>query len=806
LSHLHKFLCCLVCIVALAATRQIPDAQADEFVEPAHARLVLEGAVSDSATGEPIPHATVQVVGTGMACKTNADGRFRLTLDPGAYQIKISHIGYYSKKVAVGGQEPSAVRDIRLLSSVIDMGERKVYTRAYDPAQRIIIEAIARKDDILSRIHDYVFDAYSRIVIANAAKPDSENVMLIAESRSTSYWEYPDRYKQVITARTQSANIPASSNLVAAGEMLNFNRNRIEIGEHEIVSPTARDALDHYEYYLLDTVYIDTHPIFVLEIEPKNMYAPLFIGEIHIADSTYDVVKVDVGFSPGVHLPMIDSARYYQSMAQFDDRYWLPIEIGFSGRVTLDVPFPGIPRRIDFRHVASISNYRVDSGIPEDSFDEYDLVVSDSADDIDSAAWADLRLVPLTGLEEHGYERIDSIKHAPKPFYKYALRGLAAAVLLVTMGDHDLVHYNRVEGPYVGLGTTQRDLVRNTRLRLKAGYAFDAGLWQYEYGASYRFLKKRKLWLGAAVRDEIAHRPTIISSESCNATANALLFKFDPFDYYRERGYRLFSSVEPFDRTLMTVEFIDFRQASVVKHTDYGFLRRSITPRDNPPILDGTMRSVSVALRYDSRPRIDNKGEDIILDPNRYFIFESGIEYSSSDVLDGDFDFRRFFIRLRARIAPLGLGATQLSGYAGSSGGDLPPQRFFIVDFHDPNFFKAAGFNTVHETGFAGDRAATVYAVHDFGPYMFRNTGIGLLKKIPFGLTAHGGAMWTEFKREPTCYDVSICIAPTAYTEIGFGFDNLTPFLMPFNLALNFTWRLSNHNTRSFTILMDFKL
>jgi hypothetical protein len=268
----------------------------------------------------------------------------------------------------------------------------------------------------------------------------------------------------------------------------------------------------------------------------------------------------------------------------------------------------------------------------------------------------------------------------------------------------------------------------------------------------------------------------------------------------------VFSSVEPFDHTLLSVEYRDFRQSSMVKHTDYGIFRNSITPRDNPPIIDGTMRSVAATLRYDSRPRIDNKGEDIIWDPNRYFIFETGIEYSSSDILDSDFDFRRYFARFWAQLTPFGLGTTRLSGYTGSSDANLPPQRFLIVDFHDPDFSKATGFNTVHETNFAGDRAATIYAVHDFGPYMFRNTGIELLKRIPFGLTMHGGAMWTEFHREPTYRDYSVCSAPTAYTEVGFGIDNLTPFLMPFNFALAFTWQLSDYNTRSFTVLMDFRL
>ncbi len=766
---------------------------------PMHNRIIVEGRVYDDATGDSLPHVTIQALGTGMATKANADGRYRLIMPRGDYDIKVSHIGYYSDRFHIGATDSLVMHDVYLKSSIIDLGTRRVFTRAYDPAQRIIAEAIARKRDILSQIHDYSFDAYSRLVLANADKPDSESILLITETRSTSYWEQPDKYKEVITARTQSANISAEGNLVGAGAILNFNRNRIEIGPYDIVSPTARDALDFYNYYLLDTVFIDTRPVFVLDMEPKNEYSPLFVGQIQIADSTFDVVGVSVGFSKGVHIPMIDSARYHQSMAQFQNKYWLPIEIGLSGRVEFDVPLPGIPKRLNFSHVASISDYRIDTGLPDGTFGEYDMVVDKDADDVDSSAWETLRLLPLTATEAHGYERIDSIENAPKPVYKQALRGVAAAMFLVTIGQPDLFHFNRVEGPYLGLGLHPDDWIPRTRLRLKAGYAFDDKEWQYEFGGTYELWHKRRFRMGGYIYNEITHRPTIVSSESYNATFNALFFKIDPFDYYRERGYSIVGSIRPIAHTRLSAAYDDSRQSSKSKTTDYGIFRKSIIPRENPPIIDGTMRSLSLTLRYDSRNLIDNKGRDMISDAMRYFVVETGIEYASPQLIDNDFDFRRYYLRLLVRTQIGRLGVTRLTAYAGSSDGRLPPQRYFIVDFNVPEFFSASGFHTLHETNFAGDRAAGFYVAHDFGPYMFRSSGDRYLKKIPFGLAIYGGTMWTEFERPEALHDRTVRTAPTAYSEIGFGITNLTPFLMPFNLAMDFTWQLSNYNTRRFT-------
>jgi len=769
-------------------------------------RVTVEGVVYDQDSGEPIGHVTVQAVGTGTATKANVEGKYRLVLDPGAYEIKISHVGYYSQQVAVNAIDSVIIQDVRLKPSIIDMGAHKVYTRAYDPAQRIIAEAIARKKDILSQIHDYSFDAYSRLVVSNAGKPDSEKIMLITESRSTSYWEYPDKYKEVITARTQSANLPAEANLVGVGEMLNFNKNRIDLGRYEVVSPTARDAMDHYNYYLLDTVFIDSKPIFVLEVEPKNEYAPLFVGEIQIADSTFDVVKVDVGFSKGIELGMIDSARYYQSMAPINDRFWLPVEVGLSGRVTFGVPLPGVPKKIDFAHVASIYQYRIDVGHIPGTFNEYRIEVADSADDRDSSLWASLRMVPLTERESRGYERIDSVKHAPKPFYKYALQGVALGAYLLTIGNPDVFHFNRVEGPYAGIGYNPDRLIPNTRLRLKTGYSFDNELWQYEYGISYCLWPGRKLWLGASIKDEITHRPTIVSQATYNATSSALIFKIDPFDYYREKGFAAWLTVRPINHTRFRLEYRDYRQLSQVKNTDYGWLRESITPRDNPPIINGTMRSVSATISYDSRMLISDKGREFVGGEARYLLCEAGLEYASPDMIADDFDFRRYHIQALARTSLLGLGMSTFFGYAGSSDGDLPPQRYFIVDFHNPDYSQPVGFKTVKETNFGGDRAAALYAIHDFGPYVFRATGDGFLRKIPLGLAVYGGAMWVDFARAPTFHDISIVSTVKPYSEIGFELNNLTPFLAPFNLALDFSWQLSHYRTNEFSLSFDLRL
>jgi hypothetical protein len=779
---------------AMSAAAGDPDQNSPKSM---HYRAV-GGIISDATTGEPIGHVTVQAAGMAMATKANRDGRYRLVLPAGQYQLDVSHVGYYSQAITVNLADSSVTCDIRLKPAVVDMGERQVFSRAYDPAQRIIAQAIAHKKDILSRIHDYHFDASSKIVLRNTTKPDSQSVFLIAESQSTCFWEQPNKFKQIITSRRQTANIPAEGNLVGVGALLNFNENRLDFGEQSIVSPTATDAMEHYNYYLLDTVYLDNRPVYVLEIEPKNEYEPLFAGTLHIVDSTFDVVKVDVAFSKGVSLPFIKNGRLSQSLAPINGEYWLPVEIGYAGDIEFNVPIPSVPKRMSFDYVASIYSYQVETGHPDKTFDEYELVVAPEADDVDSAAWDARQTIPLTASEQYGYRRLDSLEHRPESIPKVMLKGLAAAMLLATMGPPEFFHFNRVEGAYLGVGLRKNDLVPKTRLRAKAGYAFEDKNWQYAFGVGFRIWEKRRFEIGMAVKDEIVHRPTIISSASYNPTLYALMFKVDPFDYFHERGVEASASIKPLSHTRLQIGYRDLRQSSKPKQTDYSLFRRDIPPRDNPGIADGTLRSVSIVWSCDSRGAFKNKNGEEIRVGSRYFQAQVGIEHAAPSFIDNDFDFRRFYLTLDGRFDCFGMGRMSAHATIGSSDGDLPPQRFFIADFHSRVLYGEEGFNTFKETNFAGDRIALVHLDHDFGPFVFRNSGIGPLKKIPVGLSLYGAALWTEFHRQPRRSDPTVHIAPTAYTEVGFGLTNLTPFLLPFNFAVYFSWQLSDYDTRRF--------
>ncbi len=756
---------------------------------------LVQGVVYDTLTNQPIPYVTVQVPGTGKSALVNLEGRYRLMLPPGRYQLRFSHIGYLSQTIEVVVGDSSSSYNAYLQATVIQVNGITAYEENYDPAQQIIVEAIRRKKDILERIHDYRFDAYTKLVVREKPKPDSSKIWLITETQLTCFWEQPDKYKEIITARKQSSNLPAEGNMVGVGEILNFNRNRIDLGRYSIVSPTAKDALDHYNYYLKDSVYVDNRRIYRLEIEPKKETDPLFVGNISIADSTYDVVDVDVGFNRAVEIPFLDSLRYRQHFAQLENEYWMPIEIALSAEV--NIKFPGIPPKLSFEHRASLYDYSFDKGTPKGTFGEYDMEVAEQADKFDSAAWYTRQTIPLTTEEVRGYQVIDSLEKQPKPIRKQLLMAGAAATYLAFGGSYPIFHFNRVEGAYLGMGYTFDRLVPRTELTIKGGYGFSEEHGQFLVGAKHRLWQHQKLDVGAEFQQLIMNRP-VQPDAWINPTFDVLTAKHDPFDYYYERGFRAYLSAKLLNYTNLTLAYNDLRQASVSKNTDFSVLSPDAVHRPNPQIDDGRLRSVSSEFTFDSRKLANLKGKDRITSQMQYTLFKVGAEYSSTRRLRSDFDFQRYYMYLYRRQRMARVGVTSLILYGGISENRLPPQRFYQIISGSGTVSGRGGFYTIYEQGFVGDRAASVFVEHDFGHLLLRGSGLPLIKNIPFTLSVHGGACWTDFRNSDS--QESYKVAPRPYSEIGFGVGNLTPFLSVFNLQLRFSWQLSHYGSDRFNI------
>ncbi|HYL21994.1 MAG TPA: DUF5686 family protein [Gemmatimonadales bacterium] len=783
---------CRSAVLLVATLAGVPANAATQ--QPAPATALVIGTVRDTLSGQPVRFAVVRVSGTALSALTDDGGHFRLELGRGEWRLEVRRIGYEPTGLALTLSEETTRTTVFLRPLPVALAPVTV-TPVPDPARDVIARTIAHKRDVLAQLHDYRYDAYVKFVVRDLAQPrdSAAAVVLITETRTAAYWEHPDRYQERIVARRQSRNLDPEDNLVSVGEIVNFNKNRIDLRKYAIVSPIADDALDHYDYHTLDTLVVDGRRVFRLAIEPKSQASPLFIGMIDIADSAYDVLGIAVGVNAAARFNYITNLRYEQRLADAGGGRWMPYLIRLTGEVHLTFSFPGFPGQLSFEHVASLEHYEFDRGHGPAEAGRYRIIVDDRADRPDSASWAAARAVPLTDAERAAWARIDSTERHP-PVRRRIEAGVAAAIFLAT--DPAFFHFNRVDGTYLGAAWDGR-LSPGVGLTASLGYAEGRDAWQYRVGSAWRLSDARHLWAAWSYHDETVHRPTLISS-NYNPTVRALLSRLDPLDYYRDHGLTLSLSGRLVGATGFELSYHDAHQSSLGVSTDYTLFTVTRPVRANPPIIAGHLRALTGRLTYDSRPLIREKGEDYHLRSLTSTRITLGAELAAPDLVPSDYSYRRYTLQIERQQRTFNLGITTLLAAGGVATGYVPPQRYFTVDYGMKTLtFQRDGFNTLADTNYSGTRAAMLVVRHDFDRLLFAKSHLPLVRRLPFTFSVHGGVFWTDFINHipyPAA-DTLLTTARTPYSEVGFGLGNLTPFLSPFNFAVHVTWQLSSYPT-----------
>jgi hypothetical protein len=505
---------------------------------------------------------------------------------------------------------------------------------------------------------------------------------------------------------------------------------------------------------------------------------------------------MDVGGNDVVRLNGVRNLRYRQRFKNVGAGRWMPYDIRLSGELLLAVPLPGFPAHMAFEHRAALDSFRFDQREPPAGLSEFRIVVDDRADRADTTRWGGPGAIPLTHAERAAWARIDSIERLPPDLALRLVQGLGLAYKLSR--NPDFYHFDRVEGSYFGAGGSWWQ-IPGASFRAKLGYATGSETWQYRFGGGLRLAEAQRIWLDANYYDETTSRPTLVSRDY-NPTYRALLFRLDPLDYYREHGWTLSLNGKLLDFTEVDLRYKDVRQSSVDVVTDYALFSVDRLQRPNPAVVDGRLRSLRGSIIYDSRPLLRSKGQD-------YYFEQFGqgrtrisliAEFAAPHLIADDFDFQRYSIQVEHRQRTLNLGLTTIVAAAGVARGNVPPQRYFAVDFGMKALtFQGNGFNTLRETNYAGTEAAMITVRHNFDRLLFAKSRLPGISKLPFTLSIHGGAFWTDFSSDhvPNPGDALVVSARRPYTELGFGLGNLTPFLSPFNLAAHFTWQLSSFPT-----------
>jgi hypothetical protein len=709
--------------------------------------VTISGTVRDAVTHTPLPSANVRVLGTSKGTVANALGAYKLSLDQADYTIVYSFVGYHSDTLRVFLGR-SIEYNPALQPTPIQLAE--VVITSEDPAMAIMRKVIEYKKRWSETLKSYEFDAFTRMVMRR-----DTSIAMITESYTTGYWQRGDTLREVVKQKRHTENIPGMGNIGVGGSVVNFYDDDVFFVGYKFVGPTSPEVFDYYDFKLVKTRVRDDKPVYTIEIIPKSRIAPLFKGKIDVVGDIYALVGVDIAPNEAFTIPFVSGMdiRYSQQFGLYENRYWMPMDIRLIGG--FDISFPGFSfPKIVVEQASVLYDYSINRVLADSIFRKKRVTELPTAKKFDSLFWTQHDVLPLTHEEQHAYKTLDSTQTLDKQFQPSGpLADLSGpAFEFLSYAD---VRFNRVEGLFLGLKFA-RDSVFSSDLTLtgSGGYGFSDQKPKFRLGASFFLDAARKWKIGAEGYKGIDHIPDEGYYPSFVIALASVLNKSDYRDYHYVRGWRAFVEAKPLWRLSLRMEYKNEDESTAVNGTGFSVFEKNTLFRLNPPIQDGTMRSLNVMMHYgDERAPFG-------LVPATFAELE--IEHSNPNFLSSSYDFTRAMVRGEARINTyssrlLFPPTLNIKLTAGLATGSVPPQRIFSLESRYDGVGPLGVLRGGGVKEFSGQRFVAVTIEHNFRstpflmlniPYLYRNSIEVILygtaaqtwssKTLPFGVTTNG--------------------------------------------------------------------
>ena len=749
------------------------------------------GRILDSKTNNALEFVTLKLADTTYGTTSDKNGSYFIRLAPGAHKLVFSYIGYFTDTTDVFIEDSDIERDIYMKPSEI-MTET-IEVLGEDPAYDIIRKAIKYKREFKSKLNEYHYNAYTKYVFRSNQSPIAADsltkekypIIAILESETEGYFEKPDKYKEIVKSKRETANVNRG---FAIPYIVNFYDEDLDLGDSKITGPLADDALSYYEYKLLGTTSIDSTKVFKIQVDGSGLY-PLFNGTVYISDSTFALMKIDLSVNESGLPTAIDNLNFKQKFSSYTDKvnsFWLPtdIQIYAEGGVAGIFEFTGDVFTI-------ISNYELNKKTPPGIFDEFVVKVLPDAKK-DSTYWNKHSLAKSSSEEQKAFGLIEKKTEQNKSGVRLSLAELKIG-RNTTIYPLNFYHYNRVEGSALEFNLSSTNKSRRARFDSYIGYGFSDKKTKYEINGELTLGKDRSTQIDASFYRRL--QPLSFTISGLYSIYNSLMGLFDKqdlLDYYYASGYNIEASKFLIPQIRVSIKYNQEKQFTVFKNTDFSIRKGDQPFRNNPPINDGFQRLIGFGLLLDPNKYkfIDyGNGEIERFTETNYPDLEVGLDYSSKK-LNSSYEFRRYYALLTG--ANYFNRFLNLSYKAGAIyfNGSVPVQALEFFNSNNGVFRSDFSFRTMNYREFLGDNLYYLSVENDFGNIL--SPKIIFLKKIR--LIGFFNAGRSEISTQNLAFLPAGTNPQTdkTFIEAGFGIGGIMDLL-----RLDFAWRLTNRRPGS---------
>ena len=279
---------------------------------------IITGKVTDAKTGQPLFSCSVYALNSGNGVITDENGKFIFTISDRTDSIAISMIGYKTlvKSVTKASEQ---VINFQAEAAANEMAAVVLSVKPkYTKAQRLILKVIKNKP-VNDAFNNKTFQCqvYDKMEVDLKNLPekleknrlmrplafafnnqdttkDNDKLLPVFLSETNSDYYYrknpeKDRYDYTAIKSSGFDNKSILTFIDRLYKKINIYDNYIKLVDVNFESPIADNALNSYEYHILDTVYFGSHRCIQVQFSPAHFGSNTFNGYLWIADTSYAI-------------------------------------------------------------------------------------------------------------------------------------------------------------------------------------------------------------------------------------------------------------------------------------------------------------------------------------------------------------------------------------------------------------------------------------------------------------------------------------------------------------------------------------
>lgn len=700
----------------------------------------ITGRVIDANTLEPIAFANIYFPKTHQGTVSDFEGRFRLEVDQTGDSLKASFIGYESavKPLEKGAQ----TIDFFLIPSTVALEEVVVHS-GENPALDVMRKVKENKALHNSENLDaFTYQSYVKTQVYLRRLFDRKNAsagvfakhgmaadtaaravlpVYFSETFSDVYRRRsPEREKTVIRAiNTNSlADIDTDilTQLIQKNTHYHFYGNYVRILDKNFVSPIADNGLFYYDYYLNDSLYIDSTYCYQLRVVPKRKEDLVFSGTIWISKSDYALRRISVEVGEKANLNFVNRIQIQQDLSPTPAGTWHPAKT----RIMADAINIFIRSYIVNTHFKSHEPHAL-------LFYDAGLQVSDTAYQVDESVWQKFRTEVagtddkvarnhIGALQQMGHMRLLTglVNMSVKGYYNLGQIEIGPYLMVYT--------YNELEKHRFQMGLRTNSAF-SKKWMANAHLAYGTGDGQFKYHTRLERFLSRKSWtkVGAHYTMDVER----LGARDAFYTPDAFLSFAHAFG-----GADKMNNIRTTRLWIETDLFKGFSQKIIFKNKtyspaspDYFF---AFFADDNKTAPKSRLHTSEITFTSIYQPRatfIIDKNERIPVALRKGPVFTLNYHLGVGGVFGSDFDYHKASLGIRQTILLGGIGLLTYDLNLSKSFTPLPYPLLIMFPANESVFRTENSFNLMYYGEFIADESLTLFLT-------FRQEGF-ILDKIP---------------------------------------------------------------------------